>query len=155
MVQKIIVLSFFLLGSTIISFQDFKSRLISAWVILLYLACCICFVLLFQNFYALLFNSLGTLIYFGFVFSILFLYYFFKEKKLTNIIDSKIGLGDILIFIAIGLTLEMINLIIFFTISFCISAIAGLLLARSNKTVPLAGILVWCHFCFIAAYFAD
>lgn len=149
---KIIILSLLFLGSVIISYQDFKSRLISLWAIIFYAACCIAFILKFQNIYNLLSNSISTLLYFAFVFLILFLYYFIKEKKFINIIDSKIGLGDIFIFIAIGLTLDIINLIVFFTASFFIAAIVGLFMTKQNKTVPLAGILVWCHFCFTAFF---
>lgn len=155
MALKIIVFSILLLASCIISFQDFKSRLISVWAIILYTACCIGTVLLFGNVYSLISNSISTLLYFSFLFLVLFIFYFIKERKFTNIIDSKIGLGDLLIFIAIGLTLEMISLIVFFTISFCISAIVGLFLARQNKTVPLAGILVWCHLCFIIVFYSS
>jgi hypothetical protein len=152
MVLKIILFSALLVASFIISYQDFRSRLISVWSIVLYSICCISAVLLFENTYSLVSNSISTLIYFSFITLVLFVFYFIKEGRFINIIDSKIGLGDILIFIAIGLTLEIINLILFFTISFCISAIVGFFLARQNKTTPLAGILVWCHFCFLLIF---
>lgn len=152
MLLNLIIFSFLLFGSIIISYQDFKSRLISLWAIVLYACCCVACVLNFQSAYSLISNSISTLLYFAFVFLVLFIYYFIKEKKFTNIIDSKIGLGDIFIFIAIGLTLDMINLILFFTASFFIAAIVGLFMAKQNKTVPLAGILVWCHFCFTVIF---
>lgn len=152
MLIEITLLLILFFCAVVISYQDFKHRLISLWSILLYAACCISSVLLFQNLFILFENAVSSLIYFTFVFFVLFLFYFIKEKKFSNIIDSKIGLGDVLIFIAIGLTLDVVNLIVFFTISFCISAIVGLFLAKQNKTIPLAGILVWCHFCFSAFY---
>ena len=148
MIVKIILFLFLFLCSIIVSYQDFKDRLISLWAILLYTVCCVVSVLLFQNTTSLIYNSISTLVYFAFVFCVLFLYYFVKERKFVNIIDSKIGLGDILIFIAIGLTFDIFYLIIFFTISFCIAAVVALFLAKKNETVPLAGILVWCYFVF-------
>ncbi|HWY10379.1 MAG TPA: prepilin peptidase [Bacteroidia bacterium] len=148
MVLKVILFLFLFLCSIIVSYQDFKDRLISLWAILLYAICCIASVLLFQDTTTLISNSISTSLYFVLVFGALFLYYFIREGKFVNIIDSKIGLGDILIFIAIGLTLDLFYLIIFFTISFCIAAVVALFLAKQNKTVPLAGILVWCYFFF-------
>jgi len=141
-VLTIIFYFFFLSLTAIIAFEDFKSREISLWAIILY------FIILIGNFlreknWQILIQNIGfTLVYFGFCFLVLYLYFFIKEKKLTSIIDTKLGLADIFIFLAIGFTLDIVSLILFFTVSFSISALIGLIILGKQKTVPLAGILV-------------
>lgn len=152
MFPGLVIFFFLFVCSVIISFQDFKTRLLSVWSILLYALSCITLVLYFKSASALVANSISTGIYFSFIIFALYLYFFLKEGRFTNIIDTKIGLGDLFIFFAIGLTLDLLSLIVFFTISFTISAVIGIIMARKNKTIPLAGILVWCHFCFVMFY---
>jgi hypothetical protein len=149
MVLKLIIFVGLLISATIISFQDFKARLLSVWVVLFYSLCCVALVLYFQSSSALLSNLISALLYFGFILFVLFLFYFLKEGKFVNIIDTKIGTGDLIVFLAIGVTLDLLNLILFFTVSFMISAVIGLFLAKRDRTVPLAGILTCCHFIFM------
>jgi hypothetical protein len=141
MILKIIFLTLFLACALIISRQDFKERLISLWIILVFCGGCAASVWLLEGIYALLSYTLSSLTYFTFCFLVLILFYFLKERKIRNIIDTKIGLGDVLVMLAIGITLDIIPLILFFTSSFIISAVIGLFLAKKHKTVPLAGIL--------------
>ncbi len=132
----------YLICSFVIFKQDFKERLISLWVIVLFFVVSITSVYFTQGMYVLLSNAILTLIYFSFCAVVLLLYYFVKEKKLINPLDGKIGLADIFMFLAIGITQDFITLILFFSVSFVISAICGLFLQKKHKTVPLAGILV-------------
>jgi hypothetical protein len=84
-----------------------------------------------------------------------FTYYFLKEKQVPKIMDSKFGWADALVCFGIGISLNIVSLILFFTGAFVLSAIIGLLLQQKNKTVPLAGILVILYLIFIciSAYF--
>jgi hypothetical protein len=146
---KFILLFLFIIFGGIIAVQDVRSRLISVWAVVLYGISCICFVIYFKNTEIFINNTIQTLIYFSLCLSIILLYYFLKEGRFLNIIDTKIGLGDILIFIAIGITLDLFNLVFFFAFSFFISALIGIRLAKKNKTTPLAGILVCLHLGFL------
>ncbi len=151
---KLLFFSVFLLLSIIICYQDFKQRLVSLWVLLLYSFTCLTSVYVLQGPYALLANTLSSLLYFGLLFGVLLLYYFFKEKKFSNPIDSKIGLADVILFIAIGITLNMLQLVPFFSGVFIISAVLGLFwFNKREQTVPLAGILCSVHtFCFLILF---
>ena len=149
MILKIILFSVLLASGCTIPFQDFRTRLISLWTIIIYSTCCVAIVILFKGQMALISNIISTLVYFTFCFSVLFLFYFIKERKLVNIMDTKIGWGDALIFLPIGFTLETVQLIVFFTLSFCIVAVIGIFLSNKQKTIPLAGILVCFHILFL------
>jgi len=76
------------------------------------------------------------------------LFYFIKHRRLVKIIDNKIGLGDILILPAIGLTMDIVNLVVFFSIGFFIAAMAGFYFKKKEQSIPLAGIVVSWHFIF-------
>jgi uncharacterized membrane protein len=100
-------------------------------------------------------NAIYSLVYFALCFTVIYLYYFVKERQLPKIMDSKFGWADVIICLSIGISFDFISLIVFFTGSFVISAIIGLVLQGKNKTVPLAGFLVILYLVFIciSAYF--
>lgn len=139
---------FILLGvfAFVVTVQDFRTRLISLWVIIGYWAICLVSTILLKSVHQLLVNAGGSVLYFTFCFSVVIAYYFIKHRRFINIIDSKIGLADLLLFGAIGITLELAQLILFFASGFCFAAFAGYYLSKKEKTVPLAGILVSWHF---------
>jgi hypothetical protein len=93
-------------------------------------------------------NFISSLAYFGLCGLGIFTYFFWKEKKIPKLIDSKLGLADIIICLTIGVSFSFISLILFFTVAFVLSAIAGLIFFR-NRTIPLAGILVILYLIFI------
>lgn len=66
-----------------------------------------------------------------------------KEKKITNIIDSYLGLGDVLFFILITIAFSPINFIAFYLGSVLLTSIVygGIILINKNKRtlIPLAG----------------
>lgn len=78
----------------------------------------------------------------------LVLYFSVKEKKLINIVNTKLGLGDLLFFVFLILGFSTLNLIVFFFLAVLVSLIFGILaLAISKKKqtvastkIPLAGI---------------
>jgi hypothetical protein len=130
----------------IICYQDFKAREISLWLLILYSLTCLASTWLLQGTWALLANAMSTLLYFGLIFAVILLYYFLKEKKFSNPIDSKIGLADVILFLVIGFTLQTVHLILFFSGVFLVSALLGLLwFNKKEQTVPLAGILCLPH----------
>ncbi|MBL7893843.1 MAG: prepilin peptidase [Bacteroidia bacterium] len=158
MAIQLVFFSLLFFISLAIAWQDFKSRLVSVWLIIVFFAITTGNTLYSTGWLPILFNFLGTLLYFGLTFLVIYLYYFLKEKKWPKIINEKIGWADIWIFLAIGINLNIIELILFFTGAFIISALIGLLLLRQNKTVPLAGILVILYnffFCILTIFHLD
>jgi hypothetical protein len=141
--------------SLIICYQDFKSRLVSAWLLIAYVLVLILGTMWFSGGEVLLQNAVSAFCYFLLCGLGVFTYYFLKERQIPKIMDSKFGWADALVCFGIGISLNIISLILFFTGAFIISAVIGLILQQKNKTVPLAGILVILHLIFIciSAYF--
>lgn len=138
----LLFLFLFLIFGCLLCYQDFKSREISLWLLICYSLTCIFSAYFLQGGYALLANLMSALLYFGLISGVILLYYFFREKKFSNPVDDKIGLGDLVLFLAIGLTLDTIALVLFFSAIFLISALLGLLwFNKREQTVPLGGIL--------------
>lgn len=132
----------------IIAWQDFKERLVSLWALLLYLLNIALYTFFSGGWWVLLENGIGALCYFGICFAVLFLYYFLKEKKIPKIVDAKIGKADLLLLLAIGLSLPLVSLILFFTIAFTLSALFAVVVLKDKRSVPLAGILALIYFVF-------
>lgn len=131
-----------LLGtSTLIARQDFKDREVSLWLLVVFTCITAVFTYLEQGWLQLLQNGVFCLLYFTLCFTVVFLYYFVRERRWPQIIDSKIGKADMMIFFAIGLALQPVQLIVFFTLAFALSLLIALLLS-DKKQVPLAGLLV-------------
>lgn len=152
LLQFIFIALFFLLAGSI-ALQDLKHRLVSLWLLILYSLNCIAFIYFIDGLYTLLSNVLFALIYFGFMFGILFLFYFLKEKKISNILNSKIGLADIIVLLAIGFTLSTIHLVLFFSISLTLSVFLALFwFNKKNQSIPLAAIVCICHFLYLIVF---
>lgn len=131
-----------------IAFQDFKERMVSLWLLALYFGNLAVFTYIEEGWLQVFENGIFSLAYFALCFSVLFCYYFFKERRLPQIIDSKIGKADLVIFLAIGLRLQPLQLILFFTLAFVLSLFITLLVIRDKKQVPLAGLLVIIYLIF-------
>ncbi len=151
MLIKVVFLFLLLLFASVITVQDFRDRLISLWIIIAYWLICIGAVISVRNADELYSNAISTTLYFALCFLSIIAYYYFKEKRLINIIDTKIGLGDILLLPAIGLTLGALEMVLFFSMGFCLAAIAGIFLSQKGKTVPLAGIMASWHIIYLIA----
>ncbi len=149
MAVTIAYLSILFVTSLIISFQDFKSRLVSLWVLIGYAALIIGFTILSEGINTFLQNLIMASCYFLLCLLGVFTYYFLKERQIPRIMDVKLGWADVIVCLSIGISLNLISLILFFTVSFILSAIAGIVLQQKNKTVPLAGLLVIFYFVFI------
>jgi len=128
---------------SIIIYQDFKSREISWFLIPLLFIVGIANALyninLFEftsyvgiNLSIIILNLLGVTLFVS-----------LKEKKLKNIIDSYLGLGDVLFFLVLTTIFSPFNFILFFIGSILITSIvyvAIILLNKQKQTlIPLAG----------------
>jgi len=125
-----------------IAYQDFKTRLISVWLLLIFTVINIIGYLFYSSFSQLIENIIFCICYFLFSYLIIIFFYFLKTRKFVKIINAKIGLADIILFIAIGFTIEPFAFILFFSASFILSLLIQLLFIHRNKQVPLAGIMV-------------
>jgi hypothetical protein len=131
--------------SAFIAYQDFKTRLIHVWLVLLFSIINIVQYLFSNTYYQLAENTVFCISYFLFSYLVIQLFYFIKTRKLQKITDTKIGWGDILLLFSIGLCIEPVNLIFFFTVSFIVSLMVQLLFFKKDKNVPLAGMIAICY----------
>ncbi len=71
------------------------------------------------------------------------LYFSFKNKSFVNPVDSMIGLGDILFFVAITPLFNLKSYILFFIVGMLFSLVIHIIVNafKKQKTVPLAGYL--------------
>jgi hypothetical protein len=137
-----------LLLAIIIAGQDFRSRLIHLLLLILFLLINCAYYLTFNSYSQLLTNFLFCAGYFLFNFLIIKLYYILKGNSNEKIMDHKIGWGDIAIFLSVGVCMEPVIMIWFFTISFLLSVLLFYSFIRKN-TVPLAGFIVLFYLVYI------
>lgn len=128
----------------IIAFQDMKSRTILWFLPFLVLTCGI---------YATVTNGMWiyaivNMIILCIQLILIWFYFSIKEKKITKLIDKKIGLGDILFFIGISPLFSTMNFVLFMIISLFLSVIIMIIANKSgitkNKLIPLAGMQSVC-----------
>ncbi len=139
--MRFIVDIFILVSLTFIVFQDFKQRQISWFLIPLLLAGFITKAMLYKNNILIdfLFNAAFILLQL-----ICLLFYFsIKNKKFTNILDTYLGLGDILFFVVLCTVFSPLNFIAFYLCSMILTlagvVIYNLLAAKQTQDIPLAG----------------
>lgn len=142
-----VLLASLLLSSSIILFQDFKERLVSLWVLLLFGLTCMSSVLLNRGIEILLYNILFTIIYIGLIWLVLKLYLYLKFRKNKRILNEQLGLADVLTILFIGLTFNAVGIVFFFCFGFIFSLLSFMiyiLIFKHNKNehIPLAGLLV-------------
>lgn len=135
------------MSSAIIIYQDFKDRLVSVWVLSVLALSCISSVIYYRGMTTLLHNAVFTLIYMVFLWLILKLYLFLKHKRNIPIINHQFGLADAIAMFCIGLTFNEIGIVLFFCSGFIFSLFVFLVYVaiskRANKSIPLAGLLVF------------
>lgn len=143
--HSLIYIVLLFVAAALIIRQDMKERLISLWVIISYLIVCAVYAWYFQGFYGLLSNLISVLLYMLFTFVVIKLVYFLKERKSEVIIDSKIGMADVLLFFSVGLTLDVVSLIVFSVVLFVLSAVLGLIIKSFRQSMPFGAVLVLFH----------
>ncbi len=127
----------------ILVYQDFKSRAISWFLIPILLMVIIINALMTINIEELTIFSGINLILVLVNFLGVTLIISLKEKKIKNIINSYLGLGDVLFFLVLTTLFSPINFIVFFIGSiFLVTLIYGgvmLFSKQKNTLIPLAG----------------
>jgi hypothetical protein len=128
----------------LIAIQDFKDRSIYAWIPpLLFIAFFIRSFLVQGLDLTLSMTFINSAII---ILQLAFLYFYFsiKNRKLYNIVDTQIGLGDIFFFFSIAPLFSVYNFLWFFTISLFFILITYLIILNKKSRydkIPLAGIL--------------
>lgn len=144
-----------------IAYQDFKERLVSVWLLVLYGLVCLGSILVNRDIETLISNFLSVLLYLSFMGGILTLYFFIKEKRFVNILKEQLGLADVLILLFVGITFNIEGQILFFCSGFITALLVYVLWSaifsqKKHHTIPLAGILVFYYLAFILLlYFTD
>jgi len=147
MVQVVFWLSWLILvlSSAGIVYQDFKTRLISIWLILCFAIANFTLYLIDHSLYDFLENSVFCLAYFLMSYLVLVLFYFLKAGRFQKILDNKIGWGDVWLLFVTGCVLPPQNMIVFFTITFIVAVLIQLIFFRNNKSIALGAILLICY----------
>ncbi|MBL4653535.1 MAG: hypothetical protein JKY53_11855 [Flavobacteriales bacterium] len=134
-----------LLSLIIIAYFDFKERQFPWWAIALCFLCVVSLGVIQLEISVFLQTSIVNV---GFVLvqlSLLVLWLLVKQRRLINIVDNYLGLGDILFFVTTCFAFSFFNFIFYHFISLFITLIVALLMKRANKEVeqeiPAAGIL--------------
>lgn len=137
-----------LLTLALITIQDFRFRAVSWYLFPLGIIA-----LLFWNYSQSSFGEMVSyqllnLALLSFQLAILVLFFRLKGIRVTELMKSFIGLGDILFFVLLALGLPSLIFIGFFLFSLVVSLLAGQLFFRKSTT-PLAGIQAALLFLFI------
>lgn len=150
MLHFIYIITFILLLLIIV--QDFQFRAISwIWIPLLFLSVLIkSFILSDQE--MILDSILQNVLFIFLQITILIIYFSIKRKKFESVINSYIGWGDILFFLAIAPALCFGNFLLFIVFSILVILISysalSLFKIKTDKQIPLAGLqsiflLIW------------
>lgn len=123
----------------ILLYQDIKERKVSLWVLFSGIIVGGTLHFLHQDSMVFLYNIGITISFVILIFGVLWVYASVKLKR--NIFDV-FGLGDLLFFILLAVSLPIVSFLMVFVFSLIFSLVLFLLLKKSftNKTVPLAGL---------------
>lgn len=144
----------FFISSIIICYQDFKIRLVSLWVLIILVISCFCSVVFFRDYTTLIYNLIGAIIYFSFIWLVLKFYLFLKYKKFKIIMNQFLGMADVIVMLSLGCTFNTIGLIFFFCFGFTVALISFFIYVLFKKgihetNVPLAGLLVISYILYV------
>jgi hypothetical protein len=124
-----------------ICYQDFKQREISWWT--LPLALCFYFMNEPLEISETISSSLFNIGFVLFNLIMISIYFSVKNSKLVNVINTYLGIGDLLFFLVCCFIFNVPNFLLFFISSLFISVIISLLFIskKEQSTIPLAGIM--------------
>lgn len=140
---------FILLSCIAIIYQDISYRFIHISFFVLLTVACIVYSRYQNTEYATLLFTLVNLSFIGLLLVFLHLYFYIKNKRLTKVINRYLGLGDVLIWIALAFSYSLFNWILVL-ISSCIFGLFywvlyNLLLKQRVIRIPLAGCMAFVH----------
>lgn len=130
---------------TIVIFQDFHTRSIAKWLVI-----ALPVLLIFRSVTTIGVKSFGTNLALNIGFMIfqllcISLYFSFRNKKLVNIVDHYLGLGDIVFLFIICALFSPVNFLVYYIASIFFALFSFLiyriLTRKENTTIPLAGLM--------------
>lgn len=137
-----------LITAGVLVLQDWRNRLLDVWLLLVFLLLNISLYVVQNNLKDLLLNFCFTVLYVTLCTLSIKLYYYCKSGKREKLLDEKIGSGDLIVSLSIGLAIEPETQIPFFTVVL-LMALAFSLLLRERKSIPLAGYLLGAYMILI------
>jgi hypothetical protein len=134
-----------IIAALIIALQDFRSRTVSAFVLLLLFAALLASALYKRSAIEALSFAFINIALVVLQMGGLTLYFSLKNKELTNIFDSYIGWGDIALFLALAPVLAPLNFVLLF-LGTTFIGLVGFILAKIirpkiSREIPLAGVM--------------
>lgn len=122
-----------------IAYQDFKARLISLWLLICFAIFNIMPLVSEKSYFKIIENTVFCILYFGVCYVSIRLYYLLRYGTRENILNDKIGLGDILFFFGAGMALENFLQIYFYLLAFSLGIVFYLIIGKKSEPIPLAG----------------
>jgi len=132
-----------------VAYQDFKSREVWIWFFVLLLVESIVFVASKLHYKSLLIFSGINIGIIAFQYLCLTLFFSLKNKKLTSIVNTYIGVGDLVFFVITALWFSPFNFTCFILASLFIGLFSFIFIKRNN--IPLAG-LMSLALCFVLGF---
>lgn len=124
----------------ITAYQDFKNRAIW-WGLIPLLTAAVAIIGFYTINHYLWRIWLVNGLFFSLQLLVLTFYFSLKNKKLINITNKQLGLGDILFFIPLSGFFSLSKLISFLLVILLASIIAVLVLPKHRQNIPLAGVI--------------
>lgn len=124
-------------------YQDFKNREVSiAAFVGVFLP--LCYVTYPGNIAYWTFNTCANIVFVALQLLVSFLFISVRRKEVTNIVNTAIGMGDILMLIILALSFSLPAFMLLTLVSFIVSMLqfmVGRILKWQRSTVPLAGVM--------------
>lgn len=130
----------------LIAYQDYKYRAVAVYVYILLFSAVIAYGLTESAWQVVFWNSLINSALVLTMTSVLYFLYFLKEKRVNGFFNTKLGMGDLLFWVAVTPLFSPLNYLLWLIFSMIISLViylVGRLIQPSKKElnkIPLAGI---------------
>jgi hypothetical protein len=129
----------------VIVYQDFRERKVSAWLLIVLSVALFLQTSLSSSVGTALENTLVNTLFVLFLLVTLTAYFSLRARRFVNIVDTYLGLGDILLLLGISSCFPLFNFVLYFTLSLLLT-LGGILILKllrisSKAEIPLAGAL--------------
>lgn len=134
----------------IMAWQDFVFRSISWFLFPLLFILSVLYNVMQTDVYIFAFNFSINFLFVSILLLLLSLYFSLKSKRMVNIINKQIGLGDVLFFISAATFFSPVWYLFFFLFGLMLSlvfAVFFILLKQKQSLIPLAGIMALLQIC--------
>jgi len=125
-----------------IAFQDFKYKQISLLTLSLVLIALVLKNSILFSLSEVFYNSLYSILFLLVIFLLVTIYFSLKHKKLLNITNLYLGLGDIVLFLCLTSAFSFPTFILFFNMTLLLTLLISLFtfsIKKRNFEIPLAG----------------